>query len=166
RDIRHVRRLSVGAVYSVSVLETVAGLPVHPLIVHAAVVLVPLVALGAILMAVWPRFSRRFGVLVAIMGGAALVASALAKLSGEQMAERVGLPERHAELADRMPLVVLLLAGLVLALWLLDRGIPTTRSRPGWVIALAAVTVIVSVGAVYWTFLVGHSGAESVWMGR
>ena len=52
-----------------SLLDTVAGLPVHPLVVHAAVVLLPLAALGAILMAVWRSFSRRFGVIVVITAG-------------------------------------------------------------------------------------------------
>ena len=32
------------------------GLPLHPLIVHATVVIIPLAALTVILFAVWPRF--------------------------------------------------------------------------------------------------------------
>ena len=41
--------------------DLVNGIPVHPLVVHAAVVLVPLAALGLVVMAVWPRFSRSLG---------------------------------------------------------------------------------------------------------
>ena len=37
-------------------LDTVLGLPVHPLIVHATVVVVPTAALAVGLYAVWPRF--------------------------------------------------------------------------------------------------------------
>ena len=39
------------------------GLPVHPLVVHLAVVMVPLAAIGLIVMAAWPKFSRRWPVI-------------------------------------------------------------------------------------------------------
>ena len=51
--------------------ETLFGLPAHPLIVHATVVLVPLGALLVLLHAVWPAARRRLGVvtpLVALVG--------------------------------------------------------------------------------------------------
>ena len=41
--------------------DLVFGLPLHPLAVHAAVVLVPLVALAALVMTYLPSFSRRYG---------------------------------------------------------------------------------------------------------
>ena len=110
------------------ILDSVAGLPMHPLIVHGAVVLVPLAALGLMLMAVRPAFSRRFGVLVVIVAGAGAVASVAAKLSGEELAERVGTPEVHAELGDVMPLVALGLFVLGLVFWLVDRGIPEQQA--------------------------------------
>ena len=37
---------------------TVFGLPLHPLIVHATVVVVPTAAIAVLLAAFWPRFSR------------------------------------------------------------------------------------------------------------
>ena len=37
-------------------LDTVLGLPTHPLIVHATVVVVPTAAVAVLLAAVWPRF--------------------------------------------------------------------------------------------------------------
>ena len=40
-------------------LDLFMGLPVHPLVVHAAVVLVPLVAFSALAMSYWPSFSRK-----------------------------------------------------------------------------------------------------------
>jgi uncharacterized membrane protein YidH (DUF202 family) len=146
-------------------LDTVAGLPMHPLIVHAAVVLVPLAAVGLILMAVRPAFSRRFGVLVVIVAGGAALASVAAKLSGEELAERVGTPEVHAELGDVMPLVALGLFVLGLVFWLVDRGIPGNKPRPGWLVVFAIVLVVASIFAIYWTIRVGHSGAEATWSG-
>lgn len=144
-------------------LDTIAGLPAHPLLVHGAVVLAPLTAIGAVVMAVWPRFARRFGVLVVAVAGLAFVSSALAKLSGEELAKRVGTPQPHAELADPLPILMLLLALIVTGLWLLDRGRPTNRSRPVLVIVLAVAVVVMSLVVTYWTVRVGHSGAEAVW---
>ena len=37
---------------------TVFGLPLHPLIVHATVVIVPTAALAVLLATFWPRFRR------------------------------------------------------------------------------------------------------------
>ena len=145
------------------ILDSVAGLPMHPLIVHGAVVLVPLAALGLMLMAVRAAFSRRFGVLVVTVAGAAALASVAAKLSGEELAERVGTPEVHAELGDVMPLIAIGLFVLGLVFWLVDRGIPGNKPRPGWLIVYAIVLFAASVFAIYWTIRVGHSGAEAVW---
>ncbi len=146
--------------------DTIAGLPLHPLVVHAAVVLVPLTSIGAVLMALWPRFSRRFGVLVVIVAGAALVSTVVAKQSGEALARQVGVTEQHMELGGRMPLVAAALAVLTVVFWLFDRGIPGNRRRPWWLVVLAVILVVVALGAIYLTILTGHSGAEAVWVGR
>ena len=147
------------------ILDTVAGLPMHPLVVHAAVVLVPLAAVGLILMAVRPAFSRRFGVLIVIVAGAGALASIAAKLSGEELAERIGTPKVHAELGDVMPLIALGLFVLGLVFWLVDRGIPGNKPRPGWLVVYAILLVLASAFAIYWTIRVGHSGAEVTWSG-
>ena len=41
--------------------DLIFNLPVHPLVVHSAVVLVPLVAFAALAMSYWPSFSRKYG---------------------------------------------------------------------------------------------------------
>ena len=166
RDIRHVRRLSVGAVYSVSVLETIAGLPVHPLIVHAAVVLVPLAAIGAVLMAASVRFSKRFGVVVSITAVVGAVASMLARISGGTLALQVEASQEHMDLGHQMPIASIALAVLTVVVWLFDRGIPGNRRRPWWLVLLVVLLAVTAVVATYLTVMTGHSGAESVWMGR
>lgn len=144
-------------------MDSIGGLPLHPLIVHAAVVLVPLTAVGAILMAVFPRFSRRFGVLVVIVGGIGALSAWLARVTGGTLAQSVPVTAEHSEWGHRMPQVAIALGVLTLVFWLFDRGIPGNRRRPWWLIVLGVVLVVVSLVAVYFTILTGHSGAESVW---
>lgn len=72
--------------------DLIGGMPVHALVVHAVVVLVPLVAIGLLLMAFVPRFSRRFGWLVALGAVGAAGASAVAKEAGEALEARIGTP--------------------------------------------------------------------------
>lgn len=144
-------------------LDTVGGLPAHPLLVHAPLVLIPLVSVSAVVMVASARFSRRFGAAVAVLSALAVVSAAAAKLSGEAWGEQIGFPQPHAELADPLPVIVLLQALLVTVLWLLDRGRPTNRTRPLPVWLVSALVLVVSVVAVYWTVRVGHSGAEAVW---
>ena len=146
-----------------SLFDTIFGLPVHALVVHAAVVFVPLAALGAILMALRPSFSRRFGTLEVIVAAVAAASSFVAKESGEQLAARVGTPEQHAELGAVMPLVAGGLFLLVLVFWLFDRGIPANKFRPVWLRVLGVIMILASLVALYWTIRVGHTGAVAAW---
>jgi uncharacterized membrane protein len=146
-----------------SLLDTVFDLPVHALVVHAAIVLIPLGALGAILMAVRPSFSRRFGTLVVIVAGVGAGSAFVAKYSGLELAKRVGTPAQHAELGDVMPLIATGLFVLVLVFWLFDRGIPNNKYRPYWLVILAIVIVLAACFTIYWTVRVGHSGTTAVW---
>ena len=69
--------------------ETINGLPLHPLVVHAAVVLIPLSGALALLMVVLPRFSIRFGPLVVVLAWGAVGAALVAKETGEILSELV-----------------------------------------------------------------------------
>src|SRR3954469_600368 len=89
----------------VAVPETVRGLPLHVLIVHAVVVLVPLVAVGTLLSALWPAVRRHFGALVVVgaIGATALVP--IATGSGENLEGQLGVQEivhDHSEWGERM----------------------------------------------------------------
>jgi uncharacterized membrane protein len=146
--------------------DLVNGIPVHPLVVHAAVVFVPLAALGLIAMAIWPRFSARYGWLVVGSGAVATVASVAARQSGEALEERVGEPGfDHADLGEVMPIFAAVLLVAVLALWLIDRRAPGEGPAPrrGLRIAVAVIGVLIAVANLVWVFRVGDSGAKSVW---
>lgn len=148
-------------------LDLVDGIPVHPLVVHLAVVIVPVAALGLILMAASRRFSRRFGWLVALVALVAAGSTFLAKEAGEVLRERVGEPGfSHAGLGAWMPAFSVGLAVATVALWLVDRTGPVDQpSRRGLRSAAIVVAILVAAANLLWIFRVGHSGAKSVWSG-
>ena len=147
--------------------ETLDGIPVHPLVVHAVVVLVPLAALGVIAVALVPRWRARFGVVVMGLALLALVFVPVAKESGEQLQERLGetdLIEKHAELGDQALLGAGPLAVVAVVLWWMGRRAQQDRPLPtwvGWLVPL--VSILVALGAMAQVFLIGHSGAKAVW---
>jgi hypothetical protein len=53
------------------VFGQINGLPVHPLVVHLVVVLLPLAAIGTIAIAVRPVWRRPYGALVVLFAAAA-----------------------------------------------------------------------------------------------
>jgi hypothetical protein len=77
-------------VHNAAVL-TVAGVPAHPLLVHAVVVLIPLAAVGALALAVRPAWSRPYGPLVALLAFGGAVAATLARIAGEQLEAAIGV---------------------------------------------------------------------------
>ncbi|MGB8021283.1 MAG: cytochrome b5-like heme/steroid binding domain-containing protein [Candidatus Nanopelagicales bacterium] len=149
------------------ILDLVDGIPVHPLIVHLAVVAVPVAALGLILMAASRRFSRKYGWLVALASIAAAGVTVLAREAGEALRARVGEPGfNHAELGDLMPIFAGALVLATVGLWLVDRTGPADQtSRRGLRTAAVVVAILVAAANLIWVFRVGHSGAKSVWAG-
>jgi Predicted membrane protein (DUF2231) len=122
--------------------ETVRGLPLHVLVVHAVVVLVPLAALGALGSALWPAARRHFGATAVVVAAVATVLVPVATGSGENLERRLGaedLVRDHAHWGERMLPAMIVLLVAVLALALLDIA---TRS-----VQLAVATEPVAVGA-------------------
>ena len=140
-----------------------AGLPLHPLLVHSAVVLVPLVAIGGLVMSYLPSFSRRHGKLILIVALVAQVTVFLAKMSGEAFSEILDKEvEKHAQLGEITPFVTLPMVVLIYLRWRMDRSGSSTGSV--LIRRLTSVAlVIASVASLVVIFLVGHLGASSVW---
>lgn len=140
--------------------DSVNGLPLHPLVVHAPVVLVPLSGVLALLMVVLPRFSQRFGPLVAVLAWAAAGSAYLAKQTGELLREEIGRVSRlHVDSGEVMPYFAVGQAGLITVLWWADRR--GGRGILGMLVAL--LTVVAALAAGYWVYRTGDSGARSVW---
>jgi hypothetical protein len=58
-------------------INTIFGLPAHPLLVHIPVALIPLCAIGAVVIAISPRWRQRIGWVVVVLAGVTVVASQL-----------------------------------------------------------------------------------------
>jgi hypothetical protein len=145
------------------VLDTIFGLPMHPLIVHATVVVVPSAALLVALAAVYPRFRTWIGPVPAL---AALVSCVLVPLStgsGEELEHRVGessLVRKHADLAGTLIWFVVPLALFaVVGYWLHRRG----SAGNGLVAAVAVASVALAGATLVDVGLIGHSGAKASW---
>ena len=150
--------------------ETVYGLPFHMLINHAAVVLVPLAAVGVIAIAAVPKWREQYGVLVAGFSVIASITVFITVLSGEAfeaaqiekgalggvVLDKVG---EHAGFGKMHRWYVLALAIFAVALVLLVR-----RAAAANVIMIVAVIAVVAAGAsIYQVVRTGHSGSTAVW---
>lgn len=84
-------------------INSLFGIPAHPLVVHAAVVLVPLAALGTAVIALWGRARRALGWVVVGLAAAAFGAVVVAQQSGEALADHVdptALTRAHVEMGE------------------------------------------------------------------
>ncbi|MEG9224621.1 DUF2231 domain-containing protein [Aeromicrobium sp. Sec7.5] len=147
--------------------ETVFGLPLHPLIVHGTVVIVPLAAITVLLAVFWPRFRDWAGPLPAGLAVVGLILVPLSTSSGENLersVEETRLVERHAELGDQLLPFVAVLAVAAIGLWLARRRERAGSSWPKVVVAvLVVLAVLAAVGTAVQVVRIGHSGAEAAW---
>ena len=164
-------------------LITVGGVPAHPLLVHAVVVLLPLAALGAVLVAVRPSWIRTYGLIVALLALAGAVSAWLAAFAGNQLAAAIVTPsfqpviDQHASFGTLTTYIGSAFAVLAIVTWVLDRrstAVPVGSHRAGAVATaptstatrvLAGVTALLGIATVAVTVLAGHSGASAVWGG-
>ena len=157
-------------------MERVFGLPAHPLLVHAPIVLIPLGAIFSLVLMIRPKIRARvplwlFPALCAMF----LTLTFLATQSGEQFDELLkGLApiERHQELAETTQLLVAALFGssVVQAFvrWRASsaassEGKNSVRTLQQTETALSVAVAIVAITATIWLIRTGHAGAEAVW---
>jgi hypothetical protein len=146
--------------------DTFRGLPVHALVVHAVVVLVPLGALGVVAIAVVPRWRQRFGLAVLAITTAGLVAVPIAMQSGYRLRERLHASgiiakqiQHHLNMGKLVIYPTIALWVLACALVLLDRRGRT--GRPAMVVAVLAV--LAAGAATAQVAITGELGSTAVW---
>jgi hypothetical protein len=162
-------------------LKTIySGLPAHPLFLHVPVILIPIAAIGAVLLAIRPEWIPRHGVWLAVLTLAALVGTILTMGAGAALRDALGggfgpdasLIDRHAHAAD---ILRILTFGLTLALILtvlayrrplgvaaVDRLLARSEAR----VALRAALATLAVASAYFVFHTGDLGAKAVWGDR
>jgi uncharacterized membrane protein len=153
------------------VFEELAGLPLHPLAVHGAVVLVPLQVLASLAYALVPRLRLRVGWVAVLLAVVAPLAAVLAKLSGEALQQALGLP-LQGDLADHRSRgtytmwLAIALGALTLALVGLHRAGAGSPLR-SWLARGVAVLVVLAAGAAAgYVILTGDLGSRMVWEPR
>jgi hypothetical protein len=163
------------------------GLPLHPLVVHAVVVLVPLTALVAVLFLV-PRFRRALRWPMVLLAVAALGSTYLARLSGINLKDSSYIPDegpiydavqRHQELANQLLYIVI---AFVIVVWIAayvlrpedelgpfpgrkhevdEEGTATLDTVIRAVVA--ALVIVGAVAVVVQTVRTGEQGSRAVW---
>lgn len=157
------------------------GLPLHALVVHATVVLLPVTALLGVMYAV-PRLRARLRWPLLAATVASLVTVYVTRQSGQALKESLNLGgpvaeavERHQEMADQLVWLTVALTVVVAIATLVDisatrRGAADRRARASpqggqaaLQTVLAVLVLLASVAVGVQTVRVGEAGTRAVW---
>jgi hypothetical protein len=154
------------------VFDQINGLPVHALVLHAAVVFVPLLAAAAVVYALVPRWRPKIGWALALLAVAAPVATFVAMESGEKLYNRLlgqGLKGPGKAILDDHMGFGTLTFWFTLALGVASLAmVALTWRRTGRLpligeVAGAIVLIALAVLSGYYVYKTGDSGATAVW---
>jgi hypothetical protein len=140
-------------------LLSLGDLPLHPLVVHFAVILFPISSIALIAVVSFSKLRTKH--LVKAIAAVALTTPFvfLAQQSGEALSEVLYEPEPHSEYGEMlMPLALGILVSAVVFWWSL-KG-PKIFSQ-----VLAVVVISLAIAGIAMTVVVGHSGAAATWSG-
>lgn len=156
------------------------GLPLHPLVGHLPVVVLPLTAILLVGCAVLPALRRRLLGLCVLGAALGQIGVMVAMGTGDELGREVGMPVAHEGAAHR--LLVASISMLVLSLgWWITRRLAERRARVRDAAAqsggrravtgvlsvvLAAATAAAAPAVLVFAYQTGHSGAEEVWAGQ
>jgi cytochrome b involved in lipid metabolism len=148
-------------------MDLIFGLPVHPLVVHSAAVFIPLSAIGVVVALFSEKVRKRYLPLILASVVIAVVSGVIASNSGEALAERVGLPQDHANQGEQLRNVVIIF-GLLVAVWyFLQRSQDKTFTQSHlFKNSLNSLITVVAGASLVLTVAAGHSGATAVWENR
>lgn len=155
----------------------IAGLPLHPLAVHAALVFVPITMVASVVVCFWPAARRRYGSLTWGVGVVTVVAVAVATASGDSLRDTMAATppiindhELYGSSLIYPCIAVIVGLGLLLVSdWLRGRADdepdpPVIHARAR-ALRLLGIVIVVMAAAMGLTLVVltGHSGATAVW---
>lgn len=153
------------------------GVPLHPLVIHAVVVFVPLAALSAILFAVVPRWRWLFRWPTAVLAAGAVVFTRLAVITGNDLKDEKNFGgalgekvQTHMDWATRLEWSVWVFAVIaVLAVWVLPHATPLVGREPrvspmdSLVVAATGLLPIAAAVVLVLAVITGDAGAKAVW---
>ena len=175
--------------------EQILGLPAHPLLLHATVVFVPLLAIGSIIYAIVPGLRRRIWWLVGLLALAGAGSAFLTRMSGVAFKARLmrhGISgptlakiTQHQNFGDATMWSAISLGAVTLALLVVAPGwgarnaaastgadgptVAVANRRNTGVLVLSIILALATVGlagaSLYYVFKTGDSGARIVWSG-
>lgn len=154
--------------------EQVLGLPMHVLVIHAAVVFVPLLVVLAVAYATLPRFRSRLDWAVAALVVVAPLTTWVAVQSGEALHERqvergfsgeiLDKLAEHQRYGDALLLYTVPLAVVVALLLVATSGHARVPALPRWVVPVLGVAIVMlGIVTLAYVYLTGHSGADAAW---
>jgi hypothetical protein len=173
------------------VFNKILGIPAHPLLIHAAVVFIPLLIVGAIVYAGIPQFRNRIDWAVLALAIIAPICALFAKLSGQDLKQMI--IDKHLSSPQGLQKIAQHNAyGNDTFWWTLGLGIVTlaffvyqfprdrraaaaaasdgttaavTSSPP--LVRVVSTVVLLGLGIVvgYYVFRTGDTGAHIVWAG-
>ena len=138
------------------------GLPLHPLVVHAAVIFGPLAAIAGLLHLVpsWRARTRWPLIVLTVLGVGALVTAyftGVSFLNGKPELKQLAQVQTHKNLGGQTLWVALGFGAIALVSgWLSERTGPIR-------IVLDVLLAIASVVLLVWVFRTGEAGARAVW---
>jgi hypothetical protein len=150
----------------------VNGLPLHVLLVHFVVIVVPLAALCTVLAAAWPAARRRLGIVTPLIALAALISVPITTAAGEWLLTKVGntpLILAHAALGRTLLPWAIVTFVIATAQWVWFRfghtRVPAQRARVTITVVLAVAVALIAIGSVATVVQIGESGARAIWSG-
>lgn len=157
-----------------TVTMTAMSLPLHPLLVHAAVVLVPVFAIAALLWAARPAWGWWLRWPVLVGGVVTPIIVFITRLTGDRLRDDLGMRSPAVEHHEKMSNLLLLSTGVMLLAAVLawvtlpvHSPIPGGAHREGRWPALALVSrvvlVLAAIAVGVTVYLTGDSGARMVW---
>ncbi|QSB12781.1 hypothetical protein JQS43_13895 [Natronosporangium hydrolyticum] len=163
--------------------EEFMDIPAHPLLVHAPVVFVPLLALLAIAYAFVPVIRPHTRWVLGALAVVTPISALFAKLSGDAFFDRLDEAgritegfyptlEEHQALGNMTAFTtaILGLATLALVLFVVPRRSaaalePGGGAQPLLLLGLRVLTVLAALASLYYVVRTGDTGAKAVWTG-
>jgi hypothetical protein len=159
-------------------MAAMTSLPLHPLVVHAAVMFLVLIPVLVLVSLFWRGLRKRLDWLLPLGAVAGAIAAIAADITGKQLLLNLKQGSRlvanHADLGDKGPWVAGVFAVATIGWWLTSSEVMKNwvEAKQPWLrrgriplvasilMAIACVVMLVIV------VLIGDSGARAVWTNR